>query len=200
MGFVIGNALLLGTSFCVSQTPFACKWQKSNANYLLKSRCGGGGGNLLAQITWVKESDLGTVKFSHLHLSALLPFESWSRSLLEEGLPLCDGDTKPWKPKPTVFRSRYLSRMRITFLTVSSYLSHERSLVDPDWSSTQLINSWLFPDEFPIRWKAWVTNPPYGWLLGERTGVCDWKPPTTARNGVEQSSTSPITRISREGI
>lgn len=71
MGSVIGNALLLGTSFCVGQTLLLAS-DRNLMQTTLKKQVGVGG-NLLAQITWIKEAS-ATVRSGNgeIHTSLLL--------------------------------------------------------------------------------------------------------------------------------
>lgn len=79
------------------------------------------------------QSELGNSDVLRSLPLTFLVSKSWSHSVLADGLPLpCGEDKILGNSRPGVFWSRYPNRMRIIFLTVSSYLSDERSLIDPD--------------------------------------------------------------------
>lgn len=99
------------------------------------------------------------MRFSGLCLSALLLSETLSHSLLADVLSLCSGEKAPGSPKPIASRNR----MRIVFLTAFSVLSHESSLVDPNYPYIQLRNLSLIPGKLlTTKWQARVAYPPHG--------------------------------------
>lgn len=136
----------------------------------------------------------GAVKFSHLHLSALLPFESWSHSLLEDGHLLC-GREKPlatpnlwcWGAGISAEWESPFSQHLVIF---SMKISDSLWLVTyPTHKFTPVSRLVAYNKVIGLSYKPSTTTPhTHTHTTGGGIEVCDWKPPTTAWSGVEQSS------------